>query len=321
MINPNVDRIITQTKLASPVLLANNIAQAIILIRGRIEDRDYLLKIISKSKTAKVANYQREKKASKLLAKLLPEYNMTLIRESGYTGEYFWMIRDYYEGESLSTYSSTKYGLLGYDVIQKKFFSAMPSVLTTANEFLIDLRRAEHEVDLGETRFERKLENCDINNIEAGIGVSLQKQLDYYNEKHDEFWEERLCAYSINDMVPSNIIISKDEKVIFSDFEWMSYDHTYTDVVFIWLYLWRYPVWQKSWYDMAFKEQGLKDDLFQAAIIRHVINWYNNLYNPNRDLNDKVIENQKIYKQHIFTKYLLAAGNSLDELININQIN
>ncbi|OQB05911.1 MAG: hypothetical protein BWY19_00690 [bacterium ADurb.Bin212] len=293
------------------------------LSRAVFEGNNVIFKILPKTEEKRISNYLREAAACKIMTENVAGINITDIITTGWHGDYFWLIRRYKDGEALSPYFSTDLGLFGYDEIQDKYLPKLKQILDRVNENLIKIRaigpQNKHYAGFEHPRFETDLMKCNPQYIEKGFGISLDNQIAYYDKCSDDYYLPENLSYSISDLVPANIIIGPKGDVILSDFEWFSYDHVLTDPVFLWLYLWKHPEFQEYWYESAIAPIS-DQDLFRAAIIRHIICWYRNLYSPERDITDKLLANRELWKKHRWTKYLLAAGESFDALMKVKQV-
>lgn len=283
------------------------------LSRAVFKDQEVILKILPKSESKRISNYLREAAACKIMTENIVGINITDIILSGCHEDYFWLIRRYKTGEALSPYFSIDMGLFGYDEIQSHFLPNLKDILNQVNNYLIDIRgikkQHNHHSGFESPRFETDLLKCNPQYIEKGFEISLTNQLDYYNKHKEQYYIPANLSYSISDLVPANIIIEPKGSVVLSDFEWFSYDHILTDPVFLWLFLWRNPEFQKFWYDTAIAPIA-NEELFKVAVIRHLICWYRNLFNPDRELSEKLLANRELWKKHRWTEYLKSAGES-----------
>lgn len=291
------------------------------VIKGRIGNRAVLLKVVAKTAKDKLDKLLYEKIAESFLLDSEGDPIFRFPREVG-QGEnehYVWLIRQFLTGESLAGYSDRTKSLMGYDVIKNKFICSGAQVVDEIAESLNKLWslpvNQESKNKLSSGRFAKSIESYDIKAIEKGIGQNLGKQLKFYCAIKKRLFSkdnEKMC---LGDLTPSNIIIGYDGHIILSDFELFCVDNYFVDVVFLWLFLWRYPDWQKLILERFVKTQDNRD-FFRANLIREIIAWYDYKFNPKTESGST----KEIWAKHRWSDYLLYAGISYEEIIkNIGQ--
>lgn len=292
----------------------------LVTIKGIWQEKVVLLKIISKAHPKKVQSFKKECLIEDYLTQIKgkKEDNLprTKVISNNENSQFFWIIREYITGDSLANSSGYKEILFGYDKIQDKYLSERDNYLRQISDGLSLLKtlNVNTRKSLQINRYKKEITDYNIKEIEAGIDIDLSKQLSFFDKIRKEFFADiNLCA-TIGDLLPANIIITKDDKIIFSDFEWFSFDNYISDLSFLWLFLWRYPNWQKKL--LIFNLNKKDENFFRVSLIRQIIGWYSNPFDPRFKVNK---DQRKEYKKHIWSDYLINAGKSFDDLINTKQ--
>jgi hypothetical protein len=287
---------------------------------GKIKDNEVVIRILTKTDKLRVKNYKKELAISKILENGKPKEILSRFactKEIGENDKFIWSIRDYVDGEVISLYDPKKI-LMGFDEINSKFEKKQDSIINGIKEnliFLWSIESTKDDLELRE-RFDQDIDKNKIKFIESNLGFPLSKQVKIYNENKDKVFSLDKIKASFGDLIPANIIYTTDEKVVFLDFEWFSFDHYLADVSFLWLYLWNYPAWRKKLLDSFIETEDEKKS-FQINILRQLIGFYSQyIYNQSEDISEGVAQKRKIFFKHIFTRYLKSAGESYKDLIN-----
>jgi thiamine kinase-like enzyme len=109
----------------------------------------------------------------------------------------------------------------------------------------------------------------------------------------------------MGDFVPSNIIVTQDKKIVFTDFEYFCIDNSSLDLAYLWLYLWRYPDWQN---ELLKKYPNINQDDFQISVLRILLPLFVRKFSSND------IYSQKLYMKHKWREYLIRSAGSFDFL-------
>lgn len=274
-----------------------------------------LLKIISKSNTLKLASFRKEVKVDHFLVEhKRAEFNWVKILDHGENDSFFWIFREYIDGDSLASGKNTSQFFFGYDQIEEKYFSKMPNYLKKIAQGLKSLEKLGHkDNNFVDNRYKISLHDYDLKSIADGIDKNIDIAVDFY-DNNKQIAQSKIP--SVGDLLPANIIIRSDNQLFFSDFEWFSFDWQMMDTAFLWLFLWRYTDYQKIWLN-EFVHTDEDRLLFRLSIVRIIIGWYSTPFDPSKVADQDLIERRKKYKNHIWPKYLLAAAESFDSLINI----
>ncbi|MFA5927017.1 MAG: hypothetical protein WC844_02530 [Patescibacteria group bacterium] len=284
------------------------------LAQGLIGSEKVFLKITAKSDTWTLYKFRREIASFDAMKKLFPSGNelfskIPAVIGSGESGDFFWVLRSYCPGETLAQYSQTPGRPLVYEysLIKDKFLGDYVQILGDTISFLDSIREHDPEakgVDFSNEflrpQFPRDLSTYDIKMIESEIGFSLQPQLDFYNSYSETYFSRERLSVITGDLVPTNIIIKEDSSLVLTDFEWFIFDNFMMDIAQLWLYLYRYPVWQKELVGLGIKTKD-DEECFRASLIRLVVGngWH------------KVLSAEK----HQWIEYLRRAGQSYSSLV------
>lgn len=303
-------------------VIRKNLKHGFFIIHGSYDKKDVLVKAVSKKEKDKVKSMEKEISVNQILQnKFKKIFIGTKVIKVGQNKDFVWIIRDYYEGESLANSEDKNEIICGYDKLQKKYLSYKTTIIKQVIKNLNLLRKIDintfKAVPFFEGKYKIDLEKYYLSDIENGIQYDINKSVNYYNKIKKDFFNKDNVKANIGDLNPSNVIITKEIKVLFADFEWFSFDNYMMDLSFFWLFLWRYPDWQKEFLEKAINNNSDKL-FFLASIIRQIIGWYDHIYRNDRLLTSNVISDRINYKNHIWTKYLIAAGESFDAIIKVS---
>lgn len=244
---------------------------------GEIEGSKILVKVLPTSEASKIKSYLKELEVEKIISAAISsgqtkDFNHTEVIKTGQNEEYFWVLRKYYAGDSLCDYSKLQdTTLFGYDVIEDKFVDQYETLLPRIVSSLEHLSSVPAQNDIFSNRLSLDLSQDNLKQIAEIAQLDIAKLNNWYESfAKKEISGESLSA-SWGDMVPANVIIDKDLAVYFSDFEWFSWDNRMFDVAFFWLFLHRYPEWQKKLLSLSLKNEADKLN-FRLSLARIVVN-------------------------------------------------
>lgn len=298
--------------------------QEFILI-GEIKGRDVLLKISNKKNTYRIKQFEKEKYVDKIIEKhnknlSLPIINKTDFLDSGNNKNFVWMARKYYPGTSLASFNRDKV-LFGYDILRQKYIFKKGKIIDDIIKCLnaiysleTDFRKLGVKHNDFKRRYQSDVEEYDIKAIEKELGLKLDKQIEFYNKVKKEYFAKENIKASVGDLSPANIIIKDDKKLILSDFELFCFDNYTIDIAYLYIFLWRYKSWQKALIEKTItNDQDRK--FFRASIIRELMFLYRWPFASLKDKKD--FDHKKFNQNHIWTKYLIAAGESFDAIMKV----
>lgn len=286
------------------------------ILKGDFKGRLVLLKIIALKNKAKAENLNKEYLVTTELFKNKFFGDGLLLEKDK---KFVWYIREFIEGKSLSQYNGSQLvALYDYDILDSALASKSSAIVPEISNLLKSVRtnktKTSFPTSLLSKRWSVDLENYDIEAIEKGVGSSLSRSASFYNAVKKAYLAPEKTAICLGDLVPANILFNdRTGKINFIDLEWVCLDNIEMDASFLWLFLWRYPEWQKKL--LNFFGNGIDKDSFRASVIRQIIGWYDPFFRP------KTISKEngqiKIYHDHIWVKYMIVAGESYEKLISI----
>ena len=322
MNNNEYDQLLKDLDFIESTVIKKDLTAGKIIAVGEYRGTESLLKVVPKQ-SAKVALFEIEKKVDQILM----DYNKssenklfrTEILNYGNYKNYFWSVRRYYVGNSLAELDPKK-SMLGYDILRENIAKSPEYIVDEIANNLSNFRKIKPEYDkfqIGNNffheRFQKALEDYNITQIEKTLDSKLNNQLQFYNKNKSEYFEQDNISASIGDLTPANILILEDDKVAFFDFELFNFDNYSMDVAYLWLFLWRYPVWQGLLIKKIIASD--KDRLFfRMSVIRILFLLYDWPYCSTTSLKTDKIE---FLRNHIWTRYIAAAGESYEKLISI----
>ncbi|OGD64426.1 hypothetical protein A2215_03490 [Candidatus Berkelbacteria bacterium RIFOXYA2_FULL_43_10] len=294
------------------------------IVRGTINRRDVLLKILPRSDKNRVKSYKKEFLVDKLMNEhnkdlKLPVIVKTKVLAQGQNDKYFWVIRKYYSGLSLSNYYPKKGMLRGYDIIRKTFLNARSSIIKGIVENLYSIQKIAINVrrfGVHKSQLQKRYEDsfdCDlILKCAKLLGQDLSHTISYTKSHRSEYFSEKYIVANVGDLVPPNIIVVEKNNIIFSDFEWFCFDNNTMDVAVLWIYFWRYKKWQDQLIKLTITNDELRAN-FRYSVIRVLLSKMLSIVSGRWGK----IEMMDFYKQHKWAQYLKAAGESFEALMRV----
>lgn len=289
---------------------------------GAIKGRDVLLKIVDKNQKGRVLNLKKEYLLDKFINKHNQDLNNEIIVKATILtvdeiGPFAYSVREYFPGKSLTIFSRKKI-FWGYDTIRSGFLHKRLDIIDqiTTNlkafqDITTDLRKLNIDKKVLSKRYKDNLSHYNYKEIEKELGFGLNQQLDYFKRYRKDYFSKESIKACNSDFSPANIIVQKYGKIIFSDFELFCYDNYTLDVSYFWLFLYKYPDWQKSLLKNLIKTENDRK-YFRMSVIRILMHSYQwpalsmKVKNHNKFL--------EINKSHLWAKYLDLAGDSFESL-------
>lgn len=277
---------------------------------GNKDDRRYLIKIANKADSSQLNKISLEIANMNFLDRTIHGSKFyTSVIGSWDDDDYKWLLREYIEGGSLSLYQDSDEVLMGYDSLSSEYLNRGDEITGAVVEKVYDLQAISDFLDykFAPQRFwssfsdDDGLKLLDIHQLDA------RPALDYFSKHRVDYFAAKKIKISNCDLVPSNIIVSKDGRVYLTDFEWMTLDNYMMDFAQLWLYLWRYQNWQQSLLKKAIKSDADKEN-FRLSVVRAVLTFL---------LTATTAKKVQYYKNHLWRKYLIAASESFESLMNI----
>lgn len=268
---------------------------------GKVEGAPVLLKIGPTSKYGK--KFEHELAVDLALenhdakSKLVFAKNRVILVDS--SRNFSWIIREFLLGDPLSSIPSEDEELFVHPIAEE--FILHEDVICKS---IIDNIIALESIPQNKVkkicslpRFPMKFDNECLEKIGGVTGIDLVLPEKMKTALIDYGAEHSLAVCS-GDLAPTNIIVNKN-KAFFTDFEWFCIDNKTVDVTYLWLFLWKYPKWQKVLLAEYTNRTGENLDFFHISRYRIILYWYKILFNS-----EDGIDRREIVKEHVWTVYL-----------------
>jgi hypothetical protein len=302
--------------------------EGVFLLTGQINKKPVFFKIFPLFDKRRLEGIRKEVKVDKIIKKhnemrTSVFIDRTEILNYGNNKDFNWLIRTFYQGETLGQIKSSLENAIFADklsVIRREFLLNRDNIINQIAKNIFDFRTINYSDEfLFSRRYKSNIEEYDIGTVEEALNIKLKNQLFFYKFNKIQYFRKSNINACIGDLTTTNILIKNNGDLFFSDFEWFSFDNQMMDIAFLWLYLWRYPDWQHIFLKHFIEEQKDKFN-FRASIIRILTDLFNLKFDKKIILNDKILGVRKAYKNHIWAKYLIAAGNSFETIINTHEV-
>jgi len=321
------ENIINNLNFIEKLSIRKNFEKGYYIVRGDINGRDVLLKIIPNKDKDRVDKFTRELTVDKIIDKHneyidRPLINVTEILTSGKNKDYFWVIRKYYPGTSLARLEGTR-SFLGYDRIRPKFIISRKKIvsqivesISALQELTNDFRKLGVKKRSFQSRYNNDIEKNSLNQLEKKLSVDLTNHRDIFNRISDKYLSREQLVATHADLSPANIIVRNDGKLFLSDFERFCFDNYTLDFAYLWLFLYRYSKWQKELVKLSLHNDQDRE-LFLASIIRILTQ---QIYWPadSAGLSKDLVKRIDYTKKHKWFKYLKASGESFEALMKVH---
>jgi len=185
------------------------------------------------------------------------------------TDDLFWLCRKFYHGDVLCSETKGidgKFALDRYYVLSDKYISQPKKIILKLRESLDYLWGLSPAIIPGGEKIRFDLTEVDQFKLEKYVDFQLGEQLKLAKE-----FDGKNIAISVSDLVPPNIIISEND-IIISDLEWLCQDNKFIDVAYFWLFLNRYPNWQKELINEFVQPENRIE--FISALTRILLWWF-----------------------------------------------
>lgn len=269
------DKLLTQLDFKQEEVFKQNAESGDFLIRGIFQGKKVVLKVVSKEEPAKIRKIKKEF----FVDRLLPNLNTTRMIVEGETELLFYGIRQYLDAQVLSG-QNVDQTLFGYDQIDPKYaqnWSILNQIISSVDQIrAVSVAKAQ-EVFASEFTCKRyklcPLEKKTLPQMPESVWEQSKKSIEYFNDNYKLLKDE---VVSNGDLNPANVLIEEDGKVCLIDLEWFGVENRMYDIAFFWLFLWRYPEWQKRWLENYLKTEE-DQKLFQLNLIYLIGNcaWFN----------------------------------------------
>lgn len=247
MLKNKIDKILDRSGINNSQFIKFDQINMRFALLGEISDTKVLIKIVEKNNLHQVKRLEKEILVSDLLLGAVDGEYQKILRNissigSGHDEEFFWIIRKYMTAEQLTTNID---GNQSYTRISAEFLNSKDQILTSVSSIISDFSKVSQDglvdTQLFKPRFETELENYNLALLEKSIGFELTDAVNFYKQNRQN--EKKVLI--MGDLVPSNILVA-DSGIMIIDYEWASFDTRMSDISFLWLFLFRYPDWQKN---------------------------------------------------------------------------
>lgn len=296
----------------------------VVLIVGTINDQSVMLKAFLSTDERRRRGMKKEILVDRIIekenSKNAEQFRKTTIIKSGETSNIIWMIRKFLFGDSLAVVPALKKDKITPDKlshIREKYLNRKDKIILSIVEQIKILQTFQNrEIYNLEQGYQTSLEKYNLPRISHSLNIDLKNQCRFYDDNYDQYLSENQRTGVIGDLTPVNVLVTDDEGAVLSDLEWFCADNKTLDIAMLWLFLWRYHEWQNSILESLIIDKTDRLN-FQSSVIRILIANYNNIFGKDRNDLGEIDIIRKLYKQHIWTKYLIAVGESYDKLINV----
>jgi thiamine kinase-like enzyme len=253
------------------------------IARGKVNDFEVVLKIVSEQQNNIFERLTREKEAYLILrdSGLFDESDLATILDINHKHGMCWIVRKFLSGETLSiTRRKNESALFDKDIIRDKYINSSKEICMRSSEIIKKFRKLRfsdiQKFDLNSkyvNRYPFDIEQWKLDDFYSVI-KNGREVLEFYNKHKSNYCRADKLVFSSGDFVPPNILV-EDKKILLYDFEWLYFDNKAMDLANFWLSLWRYPLWQADFISNFEMSNEDKRD-FSLSVIRIIIssNWF-----------------------------------------------
>ena len=245
--------------------------------------------------------------------------------KNGKTDEFVWSIRKYYNYKILADQALDKKGLFhGFDTIDNEFVLQYRPIIKSMVENLeilqstADYYRTKYNVsDLISEKYLFDFSKFNYKLLARAIPMNFDILKDLYKSQSNFYNYQKNLVPCHGDLSPANLLIDNKKNTIMLDLEYFCFDHSFLDVVYFYLFVWRYPKWQEEIIQKIIITEQDKIN-FRISVIRIILSCYNEGLEGFKKYDDDLLS-QKIplYRDHIWPKYLQAAGESFEAIVKV----
>lgn len=326
-INNEISEIFKSLNFLAESFLYANEERRHYIVAGRIADKEVLIKIYHKSNESKAKNLEEEWRAGEILRDLnlrsKKKINIIESLDFGRKADYVFLVRKYYKGTPFALDANTIEADFYFDkfsMVEKKFQLSSEKIANGIISNILVLKNTKGLSNDGfnitkRDRFPQNYSTEIYGSISMQLKIDLNKTKQFLDNMQKDLSQGINLAVQTNDLTPTNIFITDNNEVLFSDFEWLGLENYLIDTAFLWLLLWRFPDWQSVLLNKIIVTE-IDRDFFRVNVIRLILYYYQNI--TRTDLSD---ERDSFYKmvlsEHIWKKYLIAAGESFEAIMQV----
>lgn len=286
---------------------------------GIFKKQEVILKVARNSYKLKIEQLEKEIFIDNKIIKNIKkdkQINAVEVIEHGYNQDFSWVIRSFASGQSLAKYNP-KFPLLGYDLIEKKFLKSEKIIISQIKNIIESIETVDisnYHSPMLKSRYQSDIKNYDIIAVEKYYDINLKNHLAFYEANFENYSKKSNIRLSIGDLTPANLIVDSTGVVALSDYELFSLESNLMDLTYLWLFLWRYPNWQK----LLIEDKILSEQdkiFFRLNIIKILLFLYSWPWGCVSEItNEKKKEQNRL---HIWKRYLIAAGESYEAILKV----
>lgn len=293
---------------------------AIFIAFGKINNQKVVVKSFLDNNLEKIANLKKERQLSELASKpelenLFKPIAITPVAANGKYQDMIWYQKSFIEGQILGDDHKDPSQLLwNCDVINQSYLDRSDWICPQIVDALQRFKEMDPEVllkfmpdSLDQVRFKDRssMEALELFESKLRIDLSAVRKFLMECQQNLEATDKFFC---FNDLVPPNILIC-DKQVRFMDVERACLDYNLSDLAELWLFLWRYPIWQEKLLSSGSLINNKQDrELFRFLIIRRIF-----MKGMETRFERDLLQNNH---KHKWLNYLMAAGESFEALID-----
>lgn len=326
--NDEIKRLFIKSGFKPSERVSNSPQSSHLLVKGHIGEMEALFKSYGNSIAIKSANILREGQASQFLKKTNQSQGNNIpifeVIDYGKSKNFSWLIRKYYQGETLGINSNQCSDFLYIDRfthLNEKIISKYKTVVDQINKkirILTTLDANDNELaQFNAKRFIDKPSPDLFLKMSHCLDLNLDRQEKLFNQNLKSFFSKNNLRATVSDLAPTNVFIKNGGDILFYDLEWFCLDNYMIDITFFWLLLWRYHNFQNEIIKIAVKSDQDKQ-YFRINLIRIVITLFDLIFNDGEKETKHYQKTKLICQDHIWSKYLQSAGNSYEDILSVN---
>lgn len=301
-----------------------NLSTGHVIYMGNINDNNVVLRVIPANDKAKLEKMQREKFISDVYYQKYQDIKRELVAKIlslDHNDIFVWSIRKYYVSKILSADQYTEEIFHGYDRIRSEFIEKSDSIIESLCQCLNDLHTLSFNKDdsfLKSTKYIQDYYQLDGNIFKNYLNIDIKNYKHIFELNKEEYFDPKNQRACTGDLSPANILIKDKFDITLYDLEYFCIDHPSLDSAYLWLFLWKYSTWQDRLLKEIIVDCKSKDN-FRFSVIRSILSIYQEGILGYAKNKDKEIIYRKFsqYKNHKWTKYLKAAGESYEAIMNV----
>lgn len=314
--------VLATLRIKEKAIIKRDFQRGLFTLEGKQGEKEVLLKVVAKNQKEKVRQLKKEIDVSRIFKDRLEWFKEIAVIERGRIGAFFYLIRKYARGASLGfPYNLDKRlnAVDRYSFIQEHYLKRYRSIIKQIALLIKSLQAVKTDwlkdlssKDLFSHHYPLDIKKRVKSYLEEKLVVDLESSFNFYQRIKKDYKLLQFWKPSMGDLTPANIVFTKEGKILLIDFGFFSLDNPMLDVASFWLFLWRYPSWQREWL-RYFIENKKDKDYFRASVIRIITYlYYQELITATKQNCLPLLINR--FKEHPWTFYLINSGKSFSQL-------